>query len=475
MLTTKTKIVATTGPSCSDVEAIASLIDDGVDVFRLNFSHGDFKTHASILKAVNEARSRFTHSIAVAGDLCGPKIRVGKIDPDGEMLDEGDEVTISNAIETGNAHSFGTNYPDFVNDVEVGQRVLINDGKIALGVSGKEQDKLSCHVLIGGPLSSNKGINLPDTAMKWPAITKRDWKYVDWAIENKLDYLALSFVRTADEINHLKDHISRAGSRIKVISKIEKPQAVENLDSIVGASDAVLVARGDLGVEMDFARVPLIQKRITRLCRRLGKPVIIATQMLQSMIESPTASRAEASDVANAIMDFTDAVMLSGETAIGKYPLEAVRTIGRIGKVTEAFLDESDEPRPRIETDEALAEEAAIARSVAQMTDDIEPRLVVVWSEDGQTAQLLSKARIDVPIAAFSSDELICRQMSLHYGVISICKPQPDSMEGFVKLVNAAIIKNGWAAIAERIILVPGREMLGPDTSNALLIHTLSG
>jgi pyruvate kinase len=468
----KTKILATVGPACSNQKAITALIENGVDVFRMNFSHGDLNEHASMLKAINQARDSFSHSIGVIGDLCGPKIRVGKIDPPQELA-EGDEVIISDSNNARTIHNFTTNYPDLINDLEVGQRILINDGVISLGVSRKENDKLVCQVLVGGLLSSKKGINLPDTKVSSPAITDRDWQCADWAIENNLDYLALSFVRSADEINHLKDHIKKAGSSIKVISKLEKPEAIDNLEEIIHASDAVMVARGDLGVEMDFAEVPLIQKRVTSLCRRLGKPVIIATQMLQSMIDNPTATRAEASDIANAIMDFTDAVMLSGETAVGKYPLEAVRTICRIAKVTEKYLDESNEPRPKIETDEEFAAQAALARNVAHLIDDIKSKLVVVWTESAQSVQLLSKSRIDVPIIAFCSDQNLCRQMSLHYGVIALCKPRPDDLDAFIKMVNTEVLEKNWAGISDQILILPGNDILEDETSKALLIHSL--
>lgn len=470
----KTKIVATLGPASAQREKINSLAHNGVDVFRLNFSHGTLEHHEEILQNLNEIRAEFPHPLAVMGDLCGPKIRTGPIEPEGEQLKVGDEVIIRPGTETGTGHCFGTNYEHFSRDVKVGQRIFIDDGRIILQVQREDNDRKVCSVLVGGLLYSHKGINLPDTEISVASLTERDWQCVDWAVEHQLEYLALSFIRNADEIRQLNDYLRKANSDTKVVAKIEKPQAVENLEAIVQASDAVLVARGDLGVEMDLAEVPLIQKRITHLCRRLGKPVIVATQMLQSMIDSPTPTRAEVNDVANAILDLTDAVMLSGETAVGSYPVAAVQTIRKIARVTEAYLDQSHEPRPKIDTSQELALTAAMARSVAQIVDDTDARLVVVWSQNGSAARLLSKARIDEPILAFSSDERICRQMALHYGVIPRCHSVPEDIPWFAQMVNEMILEHKWAQAGDQIVLVTGRPLGAAGTTNAILVHTIT-
>ena len=471
----KTKIIATVGPACNKVDAIGAMMDNGVDVFRLNFSHGTLDDHARFLDALNAARAGHPHTTAVIGDLCGPKIRTAEIRPDGQVLNVDDEITITADPNDGAPARFGTNYPDFLRDVAVGHRVFIDDGAIALRIVEKRDDEIVCRVLAGGPLHSRKGINLPDTDISAPSITERDWQCVNWAIDRKLEFLALSFVRTAEEIRQLKDYIARAGSDIKVIAKIEKPQAVDHLEAIVQASDVVLVARGDLGVEMDLAEVPLIQKRITRLCRRFGTPVIVATQMLQSMIEAPTPTRAEVSDVANAIMDFTDAVMLSGETAVGKYPVEAVRAIRRIARVTEAWLDTLDGLRPKIETADELATAAAMARAVAQLVDDIAPRLVAAWSQTGAAARLLSKARIDVPVLAFSTSDRVCKQMCLHYGVIPRCAPVPDNFDEFTGLADRIALEHRWVRPGDKIVLVAGSPLGASRTTNAIMVHDVPG
>ena len=349
---TKTKIIATLGPASSDEGTIRLLIEQGVNVFRLNFSHGDFDSHLQRLQTINKIRETLPFSVAVMGDLCGPKIRLGDVADEPVIVEEGDQIILTNKPEMypDKKFVFTTNYPALTQDVEPGDRVLIDDGQIALGVSDKNRNSLTCRVMVGGPISSRKGINLPDSDVSTPAITKRDWECVDWAIQNNLDYLALSFVRNAEEITTLKNYINGRESSIRVVSKIEKPQAIENLEEILKASDAALIARGDLGVEMPLEELPLLQKRITARCRKLGKPVIVATQMLQSMIDCPVPTRAEVSDVANAIMDYTDAIMLSGETAVGKYPIMAVKTMSRICKATEKYLDDADQERPTFET-----------------------------------------------------------------------------------------------------------------------------
>ena len=471
----KTKIIATIGPACHEVETIKAMIDHGVDVFRLNFSHGTLDDHGRFLEAINAARAEHHHATAVVGDLCGPKIRTACIEPEGQTLNVDDEITITSDPNDGSPTRFCTNYDNLVRDVAVGHRMFIDDGRIALRIIARADDRITCRVLSPGELYSHKGVNLPDSDISSPSITDRDWQCANWAIEHQLEFLALSFVRSAAEIYELKDYIKKAGSDIKVIAKIEKPQAVDHLEDIITASDVVLVARGDLGVEMDLAEVPLIQKRITHLCRRFGTPVIVATQMLQSMIDSRTPTRAEVSDVANAIMDFTDAVMLSGETAIGRHPIEAAETIQRIARVTEAFLDASSELRPMIVTSEKLAITAAMARSVAQFVDDTDAKLVAVWSQTDEAAQLLSKARIDVPIVALSSNERVCKQMCLHYGVIPRCRPVPDSIDEFARLIDEVALESKWVQPQDKIVLVAGSPLGESGTTNAIVIHSVVG
>ncbi len=469
----KTKIIATLGPSCDQKETIKPMIDNGVDIFRLNFSHSTLDAHAQLLENLNAVRAEHRHTTAVMGDLCGPKIRIGRIQPDGEMLKEGDEVIVIHSEEQGNVNRFGTNYESFSKDVEVGHRVFIDDGQIALRVIRKDEGQTVCEVLIGGPLHSRKGINLPDTTVSIPSITERDWECVDWAIQHKVEYLALSFVRSSDEIDQLKEYLKKADTDIKVVAKIETPQALTHLESIINASDAVLVARGDLGVEMDLAEVPVIQKRITQSCRRLGKPVIVATQMLQSMIENPVATRAEVSDVANAIMDLTDAVMLSGETSVGKYPLKAAQTIRRIAGVTEEYLHQDEHARLTTTTKDELILTSAIARSIDQIVDDISAKLVAVWSQTGTTVRLLSKERLNVPVLALSANQRTCNQMSLLYGVIPRCQSIPEDNNKFTQIVDNFIINRKWVQVGDKIVLLTGQPIGTAGATNAVIVHTV--
>lgn len=470
----KTKIIATLGPACNQHKTIETMIDNGVDIFRMNFSHGSLEQHAQTLDILNSARAHRLHTTAVLCDLCGPKIRIGRIQPEGQMLNVGDEVNIVHGEEEGTVNRFGTNYEHFFKDVDVGHRIFIDDGQIALSVVGKSDNRTVCKVTVGGPIHSRKGINLPDTKVSIPSITKRDWECVDWAIRHEADFLALSFVRSAEEINQLKNYLKKAGADIKVVAKIETPQSLVHLKDIIRASDAILVARGDLGVEMDMAEVPVIQKRITQTCRQLGKPVIVATQMLQSMINNPVATRAEVSDVANAIMDFTDAVMLSGETSVGKYPLKAAQTIQRIARVTEKFLDKNKSMRRMAtSTPDELVLTAAMAHSVNVIVNDISAKLVAVWSQTGSTVRLLSKERINVPILALSSSQRTCNQMSLHYGVIPRCQPVPKDIDQFTRMVEDQIVSRKWAQIGDTIVLVVGQRIGIAGATNAVIVHTV--
>jgi len=450
---TKTKIVATVGPACFGRERLLAMAQGGVGVFRLNFSHGDFNEYEKTFNDLLAIRQERGAMFGVMGDLCGPKIRTGEMSAD-VVLCEGDEVSIAIGNFVGDSKRFCTNYEYFVKDVEVAERVFVNDGRIELLAIDKDKEKVVCKVISGGEVKSHKGMNLPDTVIGVRSITDRDWECAEWAVEHGLDFLALSFVRSADDVRELKNFLAEKGSSIKVVSKIETPAALLCLEEIVDASDAVLVARGDLGVETAFAQVPLIQKRITRMCRAKGKAVIIATEMLESMIERRRPTRAEVSDAANAVMDFADCLMLSGETAVGKWPVEAVQRLVEIAEVTEAYLDTIDEERVVVEASDDMAGVGVMARNVARMVDESDVRLVAIWSEDGEAGRVFSKARIDVGIAAFSSDAVVCRQMCLYYGVIP-CEGQvcADSAE-FGRMASEYVVGRGLVREGEKIVVV---------------------
>jgi len=469
----KTSIISTLGPASDSLEVIRELLAAGVSVFRLNFSHGTFDDHKALLDNINQARAELPYAISVMGDLCGPKIRIGTVEPDTVLVEDSD-VTVTVGDEISNAGHLTTSFADLVDDVQTGQRILIDDGGLVLRVVDKAADRLQCKVLVGGPVSSRKGMNLPDTNLTTAAITDKDWQCVDWAIDNKLDYLSLSFVQHAKEIQALRDYVQKKGSPIKVIAKIEKPLAVENIESILFAADGIMVARGDLGVEMDLAQVPLVQKKLTTLCRRFAKPVIVATQVLQSMIENASPTRAEATDISNAVMESADAVMLSGETAVGQHPVTAVKTLAHICQTTEDYLDQLNELRPRMDRAPELRQAEAVARSVAHMLDEVAAAMVVVWAENAAICRLLSKARIDDPILALCPDPVIARQLSLYYGVISMHCAKADSYEQWVADAERIVLKNNWAAEGENLLLIPPLSVLSKDTAGAIIMHTIA-
>ncbi len=473
----RTKIVATMGPAVAEVATLLDLFRAGVDVCRLNFSHGTPDEHLLMLTKIREAAARHDQPVAVLGDLCGPKIRLGKVKAvagmGGMPIKVGDELVLQRSEIEGENGVVSTIFPQMVDDVQIGHRVLIEDGLLRFLCIDKNYNRLVLKCTDGGVLKSGKGINLPDTVVKTPAITDKDWRDADWAIEHDLDYLALSFVRSADDLALLRQHMLNKVADIHLIAKIEKPEGVKNIDAIIDACDGLMVARGDLGVEMDVAQVPIIQKDLVRRCLTAGKPVIVATQMLQSMIEESSPTRAEVSDVANAIFDGTDAVMLSGETSVGKFPVETVRMMAHIAEITEAYLDTipaKSEPQLKLKT---LQVSSAMAKGVWQIVQDMKLKLVVVWSQTGSTARLFSKNRMSVPILALSSDHRALRRMAMHYGVIAQVMPPPEELTGLIAWVDSFVQKTKMAEVGDRIVIVTGLSMATPGTMNNLVIQTV--
>jgi len=473
----RTKIVATMGPAVASVETLLSLFQAGCDVCRLNFSHGTLDQHLQTLRTIREAAVRFDHPIAVLGDLAGPKIRLGKVaDQDGTggmPIAVGDELIIQRAAGVGAAGRVSTIYDHFVDDVQVGDRIFIEDGLLRFVCVDKSYSELKCQCTVGGVLKTSKGINLPTTRVSIPSITDKDWECVDWAIENDLDYLALSFVRRADDLQLLRQHLVNKVSDIHLIAKIEKSEAITEIDAIIEASDGLMVARGDLGVEMDLADVPIIQKDLVRRCQTAGKPVIVATQMLQSMIDQPSPTRAEVSDVANAVFDGTDAVMLSGETSVGKFPVGAVHVMTHVADKTEKYLQTlppQRDARLKLKTHQMSA---ALARGIWQIVEDLKAKLVVVWSQTGATARIFSKYRYNVPIIALSSDHRALRRMALHYGVIPQEMVPPDDLGTLVREVDRLALERGFAKAGDRIVITAGASLGTPMALNGIIMHTL--
>ena len=473
----RTKIIATMGPACSDVQTLHALFDAGVDVCRMNFSHGSVEAHLLVLKNIRQAAFRSEMPIAILGDLCGPKIRLGEIqdiDNTGGMpVSVGDTLIIQRDSLVGRDGRVSTNYPGIIDDVHIGDRVLIEDGLLRFVVTEKSNSEIRCQCTAGGILKTKKGINLPHTQVGLPSITDYDWNFVDWAIENDLDYLALSFVRRPDEINQLREHLRSKSSGIQIIAKIEKSEAIEQIDAIIDASDGLMIARGDLGVEMDVAQVPILQKDLIRRCQAAGKPVIVATQMLQSMIDNSSPTRAEVSDVANAIFDGTDAVMLSGETSVGKFPVGAVHTMAHVAEVTEEYIASSGLNKESPLKLKTMQFSAAVANGVRKITDDLKVKLVVIYSQTGATARIFSKSRLAAPIVALSNDHRALRRMALHWGVLPQEMPSPRDMGELLVNVDRLVQERSFAEPGDRIAIVAGSSLGTPGMMNGIVLHTL--
>jgi pyruvate kinase len=503
-----TKIVATLGPSSNSVQVIRELIDEGARAFRINFSHGTFNDYDLLLKNIREASKQTGKYVAVIGDLSGPKIRVGKVEGKGVLLKPGKKVIFTKqdtvSLESDSEVIFSTTYPGFVDEVQAGEAILLDDGSVRLDcveVKGSGSDKsLVCDVLNEGLITSHKGVNLPDTDLKVSALTGKDKRCIDYAVKNKFDYLALSFVRQAEDIRQLKKILVEYGVRpyesavktgkqpdlsivegnfegfIPIIAKIEKPQAIRNLDGILAETDLVMVARGDLGVEMDLAEVAVHQKEIIRKCRQNGVPVIVATQMLQSMIHEPVPTRAEVSDVANAIFDGADAVMLSGETAIGKYPSEVVKMMKRIIIKTNQFLRQGpshallDEAYSRIKS-----RSLALAKGVKNIARDLDVNVVVVWSELGGSAVFLSEQRMNIPIIAFSPNDQTLSLLSLIYAVVPFKMEKPADIDDFFNKAIDILLKEGLVENDEPVIFVHRHPIDQVGLTNEITVKYPSG
>ena len=451
----KTKIVATLGPASADFATIQRMIEAGCDIFRLNFSHGSRQWHARALHTVRHAGDVSGVPVAVLQDLCGPKIRVGELVGGQMELADGSHVTICREKIVGENGRFSCTYDRLVDDVEVGHAMALDDGLMRLEVVEKKADEIVCRVVVGGLLKDKKGINLPETEISIPSVTDVDYENLAWGIENEVDYVALSFVRSADDLLMVRQRLDASDSPIRLIAKIEKPQAVEQIDPIIAASNGIMVARGDLGVEMDVARVPIIQKQIILACRVAGKPVITATQMLETMTNSPVPTRAEVSDVANAIMDGTDAVMLSGETAVGRNPVAAVRMMNRIAHQIEDHIESVG--RLEVDISEHHTQEwAAVAHGAGLIAADLDAGLIISLCRDGRTPRYMSKQRLNRPVLGVTTDMRVCRQMALHYGVLPVCLPEAMNLERSLQAARQWAIQRGWLKAGQRVVIITG-------------------
>lgn len=474
----RTKIIATMGPAVADEKTLYSIFEAGVDICRLNFSHGDLTKHGQMLALIRDASKRCGHPVAVLGDLAGPKIRLGQIaDQDGTggmPVAVGDEITVQREPIVGANKRVSTILETFVDDVQVGHRILIEDGMLRFVVTEKTSSEVKMRCTLGGILKTSKGINLPNTFVNVPSITDKDFECTDWAAANDLDYLALSFVRKADDIKLLRGHLQyKKATGIQLIAKIEKSEAIADIGNILAAADGLMVARGDLGVELDVAQVPIIQKDLIRRCQAAGKPVIVATQMLQSMVEQGTPTRAEVSDVANAIYDGTDAVMLSAETSVGKFPLGAVHMMAHVAEETERYLDSVVDPDAAPPNVLAEPSAQALARGAWRIAQDSKVKLVVIWSQRGTTARLFSKHHFHCPIIALSSDVRTLRRMAIHYGVLPHEAARTPDVNELIASIDKIVLQNSYAQINDRILIVAGWSPAMPDSMNSVILHTV--
>jgi pyruvate kinase len=465
-----TKIVATIGPASSDPETLKRLISAGVDVFRLNSAHATPEQCSEKLEQIRTAAEACNLPVAVLLDLAGPKLRLGQLPNDQVYCPPGGRVRfVPGEIAQGPDELVST-YPHLLDELSPGDRVLLADGTVSLLVEESHKTQVICRVVQPGAVRSRQGINLPGVRLRVRALTEDDRRYVDWAAQNSVDFVGLSFVRSAEEIRELKALLQTRGSLAHVVAKIEKAEALENLEAIVEAADAVMVARGDLGVETDIAQLGVVQKRIVATCRRLGRPVIVATQMLDSMQQQVLPTRAEVADVANAILDGADACMLSGETAIGQHPVEAVEMMHRIALATEAFAASEGRQAAfeNLPTPRSISE--AIISAAARLARMLEAKLIAAGTSTGRTAFLLSRYRVGIPIVGITDNPVTLRRMCLYWGVIPVLGPRssdPDSWLGFVVDWGS---KAGILGRGDIVVLVWGTG-LQTAAQNAILVH----
>ena len=465
----RAKIVATLGPATSSYEQIRAIIDAGVDVARMNLSHGTYDVHEGVYQNVRKAASDSGRAVAVLVDLQGPKIRLGKFENGPHELAEGDIFKITTEDIVGTKEIVGTTFKGLPNDVKPGDFLLIDDGKVRVEVVETDGVVVTTRVVVAGPVSNNKGINLPGVAVNVPALSEKDEADLRWGLELGADLIALSFVRNASDITRVHEIMDEVGRRVPVVAKIEKPQAVDALEEITEAFDAIMVARGDLGVELPLEAVPIVQKRAVEVARRLAKPVIVATQMLESMIHSPVPTRAETSDVANAVLDGADAVMLSGETSVGEYPVITVETMARIVESTEQHGLDRIAPlgtKPRTQA-------GAITLAAVEVADFVEAKYLCVFTETGESVRRMSRIRSVIPILAFTPDPAIRRRMALNWGVESFVVDRVTHTDQMVGQVDEVLAKTGMAVNGEKVVIISGSPPGIPGTTNDVRVHVV--
>ena len=466
----RAKIVATLGPASHTTEQIRTLVDAGMDVARLNLSHGTREDHLESYLAVRAASDASGRGVGILADLQGPKIRLGTFAKGPVLLEPGAEFIVTTDDVPGDATIVSTTHAGLTDDVGPGDLVLVDDGRIELRVTKVEGSRVHTTVVEGGRVSDQKGFNLPGVPVSVPALSEKDLEDLRWALRTGVDMIALSFVRSPDDIKGVRAVMENEGIFVPVLAKVEKPQAIENLEQIVEAFDGVMVARGDLGVELPLEQVPLVQKRAIQMCRQAGKPVIVATQMLESMIGSPRPTRAEASDVANAVLDGADALMLSGETSVGHNPALVVETMSRI---IERVESEALERIPNLDLEVRGSTARALTRAAVDVAQYTDAAHLIAFTETGRSARLISRWRCDTPLLAFTPNPRVRSQLALVWGVETFLVPQVRHTDDMVVQVDKALLDIGRATIGERVVIVAGVPPGVPGTTNGMRVHKM--
>ncbi|PRW64358.1 pyruvate kinase [Actinopolyspora mortivallis] len=464
----RAKIVCTMGPATATPEKVSALVSSGMNVARLNFSHGSHEDHRQVYDMVRTAAAESGRAVGILADLQGPKIRLGTF-AEGEVeWSTGETVRITVEDVTGTHDRVSTTYEGLIGDARVGDRILVDDGKVGLTVTAVEETDVVCEVVEGGPVSDHKGLSLPGMDVSVPAMSSKDVEDLEFALELGVDFVALSFVRTPADIDIVHQVMDRVGRRAPVIAKLEKPEAVDNLEAIVLAFDGVMVARGDLGVELPLEHVPLVQKRAINIARENAKPVIVATQMLDSMIGNPRPTRAEASDVANAVLDGTDAVMLSGETSIGDYPVETVETMARIVEAVEAGSSEPPElshvPRTK---------RGVISYAARDIGERLSAKALVAFTQSGDTVRRLARLHTKLPLFAFTPEESVRSQLALTWGTETFLVPSVETTDQMVRQVDQAMLSLGRSETGDTVVIVAGSPPGTVGSTNLVRVHRL--
>jgi pyruvate kinase len=465
----RAKIVCTLGPAVESPDQIRALVEAGMDVARLNLSHGSYEDHEKVYRMVRDASDSVGRSVAVLVDLQGPKIRLGNFVDGPHLLAEGDVFTITTEDVPGDKDLVSTTYQGLPGDVSAGDRILIDDGKVALEVTAVDGPRVTTRVVEGGMVSNHKGLNLPGVAVSVPAMSDKDEQDLRWGLKLRADFIALSFVRSAADAEDVRKIMQEEGVVLPVLAKIEKPQAVDNLAEIVRVFDGIMVARGDLGVELPLEQVPLVQKVAVELARRNAKPVIVATQVLESMIENSRPTRAEASDAANAVLDGADALMLSGETSVGKHPIEAVRTMARIIENTEDHGLERIAPlgtKPRTKG-------GAITLAAKTVGEQLDVKYLVTFTQGGDSARRMARLRSKIKHLVFTPEPIVRSQLSLTWGIETFLTPFVTHTDDMVRQVDTLLLSSGRAQKGDLVVIVAGSPPGIPGSTNALRVHRI--